>query len=328
MRNKLLLSNHHAETQRREKIRSPYKLLQNLGVLASWREKFQASFTLLTIAFSVSAWSQEINFDVSFSVDWAKAELHAQTSFSLAEAGIRLPAGRFLAEETLREAYPSLIKPHLASLQADSASTIASLLERRELIEEDLDALCRETGNVPPSLTTDLARMTGRYTIPLGKLSALILKRKNAIEPEKPLVPVKTADYTGIIIIADDKLPVHGRRAEALLEPCLFPKIWDTGMNLVYDRNIHASGNLMVQYAGRSSIFRSSPSGLEGELAALLGNNPLRIIARGVFGINPTDPVIDREDALKILSTENNRRLLREGRVLFVLNEGMLKSGN
>jgi hypothetical protein len=56
-----------------------------------------------------------------------------------------------------------------------------------------------------------------------------------------------------------------------------------------------------------------------------VGSNPLRIIARGVFGIDPTDPVIDRDDALLILSTENNRRLLREGRVVLVLNEGKLK---
>jgi hypothetical protein len=37
--------------------------------------------------------------------------------------------------------------------------------------------------------------------------------------------------------------------------------------------------------------------------------------------------VIDREDALKILSSENNRRLLMEGRVALVLNETKLKSG-
>jgi hypothetical protein len=58
-----------------------------------------------------------------------------------------------------------------------------------------------------------------------------------------------------------------------------------------------------------------------------VGSNPLRILAREVFGLNPTDPVIDREDALKILSSENNRRLLREGRVVLVLNETKLKSG-
>jgi len=85
------------------------------------------------------------------------------------------------------------------------------------------------------------------------------------------------------------------------------------------------TGNRMVRYIARESIFRSSPSGIEGELAALLGSNPLRIIAREVFGVNPTDPIIDREDALKILSSENNRRLLMEGRVALVLSDTKLK---
>jgi hypothetical protein len=51
----------------------------------------------------------------------------------------------------------------------------------------------------------------------------------------------------------------------------------------------------------------------------------LRIIARGVFGARPTDPIIDRDDALLILSTEANRRLLREGRIAIVLNSEVLK---
>jgi len=143
--------------------------------------------------------------------------------------------------------------------------------------------------------------MTGRYTIPMEKISSFITRHSGPIEAERPLIPVPTANYTGIIIIADEQLPVRGRRALALMEPCLFPKIWDTDMNLVFERNMIAS-NLMVRYAVRESIFRPTPSGLEGELAAFAGPNPLRILAREVFGVTPTDPVIDREDALKILS--------------------------
>jgi hypothetical protein len=80
----------------------------------------------------------------------------------------------------------------------------------------------------------------------------------------------------------------------------------------------------MVRYVSRPGIFRPTPSGLDEDLAALVGTNPLRIIARGVFGIRPTDPVIDRDDAMLILSTEENRRLLREGRVAIVLDSGVL----
>ena len=271
----------------------------------------------------------DIRFDSSCSIDWVRGKLDTQASFDLAQAGIKLPTGRYTAEETLSEAYPLLLRSYLLSIKADSNSTIKDLVEQREISFEDLDILCQEDGKITPNLSADLRRMTGKFSIPMGKISALLVRQKRPVEAEKPLIPVLTADYTGIIIVADKVLPVHGRNAQVLLEPCLFPRIWDTNMNLVYERNMvnpdKLRETLMVSYAVSESVFRPTPSGLEGELAALVGPNPLRILAREVFGIYPTDPVIDREDALKILSTENNRHLLREGRVVLVLDEGVLQ---
>jgi hypothetical protein len=102
-------------------------------------------------------------------------------------------------------------------------------------------------------------------------------------------------------------------------------------MNLLYERNILApeaaqSHAALVRYVPESSIFRPTPSGLSPELTALVGAHPLRIIARGVFGVRPTDPIIDRGDALIILSSEANQGLLREGKVAIVLSEKTLKS--
>jgi hypothetical protein len=81
----------------------------------------------------------------------------------------------------------------------------------------------------------------------------------------------------------------------------------------------------VVRYINPEKVFASSPSGLDEELERLVGPNPLRILAREVYGLRPTDPVIDIEDANTILANENNRRLLREGRVAVVLNKNVLK---
>jgi hypothetical protein len=287
---------------------------------------------LLVFGFFKSlAWGQDgrIDFDVSYSVDWIRGELSSQVSFSLAQAGIRLPTGRFLGEDTLRKAYPGLLRASLLSLRLDSNSTIRDMVDRGEISLEEMDALSLEAGKIPPYLSPDLTRMAGSYTVFMRKIGALFTRQRRAIEPASPLIPVSAANYTGIIIIADGELPVHGRKTQTMMEPCLFPKIWDTEMTLIYERNMFDPGmkeeRLMVRYSAPENIFRGTPSGLDRDMEALLGSNPLRIIAGGIFGINPTDPVIDREDALKILSSENNRRLLREGRVLLVLNEGKLK---
>ena len=287
---------------------------------------------ILLITALSAAYGQEsqIRFDVSCSIDWARGELTALASYELAPAGIKLPTGRYIAEETLSEAYPLLVRPYLLSIKADSNSVLGDLVKSGELSYEELDSLCQESGKINSSLSADLTRMTGRFSLLTEKISSLLLRHRRSMEPSRPLIPAQAANYTGIIIIADKELPVHGRMTQALLEPCLFPKIWDTNMNLIYERNMIEPGSQrgaqMLTYTAPETVFRPTPSGLEGELAALAGPNPLRIFARGVYGINPTDPVIDQYDALQILSTENNRRLLREGRVVLVLNEGMLKT--
>ena len=288
-------------------------------------------FLFLILTFPVIGQEHQLRFDVSTSVDWLKAETNTHISYNLAQAGIKLPSGRAMGEETLKEAYPHLIRQQLFPILVDSDTSIGSLIEKRELSLEALDKFCRKAGITPPSLSPDLTRMIGRYIVPMENLSSLLIRHRRPIEPYRPLLPVQTSVYTGIIIIADEELPVHGRNSKAEVIPCLFPKIWDMDMNLVYEKQmLDAAGRdiMMVRYTTAESIFRPPPSGLEGELLKLAGDRPLRIIARQVFGVNTTDPVIDRDDAIKILSTENNRQLLREGKVVFVLNEKTLKTSH
>jgi len=288
--------------------------------------KKKPELLLIIVLFVLGAAGTEaqVHFDVSSSIDWMVRELDTKASFDLALAGIRLPTGRSTGEEILRQAYARLIRDNLLPIRVDSNSTIQDLVNRGEIGLGELDLLCREAEKTPPSLSTDLSQMTGRYKVFMEKISARLMSHRHMVEPPRPLIPARTAEYTGIIIIANEELPIHGRMSRALVVPCLFPKIWDTSMELIYERFMFDPGikeeNLMVRYTTQENIFRSTPSGLEGELAALVGPNPLRIFAREVFGIAPTDPVIDREDALKILSTENNRRLLRDGKVVFVLD--------
>ena len=269
----------------------------------------------------------QIRFETSYSVDWVRSEMLALADFNLAQAGIRLPSGRFQAEEILLESYTRLLRPLLLPLRVDSSTTLRELLDRGEIRLEDMDRFSREADRMPPSLSRDLGSMYSSYRISLERISAFLMRHRPGAEPERPLIPAITADYTGIIIIANGELPIHGRHSSALLEPCLFPKIWDTNMNVIYDKAMFEPGerNMIVHYTVQENVFRPTPSGLEGELAALAGPRPLRIFARGVFGVYPTDPIIDREDAMRIISSENNRRLLREGRVIFVLNEESLQ---
>jgi hypothetical protein len=284
---------------------------------------------LVVLALRLPAFAQNV-VGISGSVNWDRMEISADVSIDLGATGIRLPAGRIQAEEAINDGYTSLIRPSLLSLPIDSSSTLEDLLDRDELSMNDVDAISRGARLIPPALSADLSSLSGRYIISLNKISTALIQHRRPADLMHILTPMSTVSYTGIIIIADEELPVHGRYTSALPLPCLFPKIWDTNMNLIYERNMTDPGiskdRPIICYVSSKSIFRPTPSGLDDDLVKIVGPNPLRIIAREVFGMRPTDPVIDRDDALLILSSRQNQQLIREGRVAIVLNEDVLSA--
>jgi hypothetical protein len=290
--------------------------------------KSKAAITGILIWISAVV-SGQTKIDISGMIEWEKMEMNASVALDLASAGIKLPTGRSQAEDIINIKYIDLMQPYILDIPVDSSTTIEDLINRGELTLNFPSFIAASAREIPPVLSGDLTRLSASYTIDLTAISTRIIRHSRAAELPRPFIPVPAADYTGIIIIANEALPVRGRNIAALAEPCIFPKIWDTDMNLLYERNVLDPAYLekatLVRYVSETSIFRPTPSGLSPELTELVGSNPLRIIARGIFGIRPTDLIIDRDDALIILSSAVNRQLLREGKVAVVLDGKTLK---
>lgn len=278
--------------------------------------------------FLVGSVFSQTRVGITGSIKWERMELNAAVAVNLGSVGVRLPTGRIHAEEIITDEYPHLIRPYLLSIPVDSSTTLGDLLTQGEFSLQRTDTISLSARKIPPTLSLDLTVMSSQYTLNLNKLSAALIRHSRPKDTMRVLIPTPVASYTGIIIIANEALPIHGRNTSSFTLPCIFPKIWDTSMNLIYERNMVDPEivDTMVKYVPPESIFRPTPSGLEENLATLVGPNPLRIIARGVFGLRPTDPIIDLEDALLIISSEDNRRLLREGRVAIVINGDALSS--
>jgi hypothetical protein len=296
-------------------------------------EKRKAGFFSFALCgyfiFTAAAFGQA-KISISGAVEWDKMEMGAAVTLDLASANIKLPTGRTQAESMISAEYLRLIRPGILSLPVDSSSTIADLIQRGEFSFLRAENIALDAKATPPSLSPDLLSLQASYSVSLAGISADLIRHSRPTEIRRTLTPVPAPAYSGIIIFAAEELPVHGMKSAALPLPCLFPKIWDTDMNLIYERTMLEQGNsgqaVMVRYTPAESVLRPGPSGLSAEIAAFAGTNPLRILARGCFGIRPTDLIIDREDALLIISSEANRRLLREGKVVIVLNDGVLKS--
>jgi hypothetical protein len=281
----------------------------------------------LQIFLLTAAWA-EPNLGITGTVKWEKMEIEAQVSLDLASAGVRLPTGRSQGEELIRAGYSGLIQPRILSIPVDSSHTVADYVRSGDFSLFQVEAFAWKAQLRPPAHSADLSSLNAAYRLNLEDLAADFLDHTRPAAPPRIIAPPPAADYTGILVIAGEELPLHGTSRSALPLPCLFPKIWDTDMNLVYQKNmldVSTGKALALRYARRESVFLPSPSGLSPEVTEVVGERPLRILARGVFGIRPTDPVIDRDDALLILSSENNRRLLREGRVVIVLDDRALE---
>jgi hypothetical protein len=269
----------------------------------------------------------QANIGIDGTVEWDKRELNAVVSLDLASAGLKLPNGRMQSEALIASEYVRLIRPGILHLQVDSSSNIADLLKRGEWSSSDIENIALQVRSVPPALSPDFSSLLASYTLNIDGIGAALIRHRRPAEIPMTLNPVSTPAYTGIIIIAAETLPIHGTKSSALIQPCLFPKIWDTEMKLIFERNMSNPGaNTMVRYFTAQDIFTTSPSGLSPAMISVVGNRPLRIIARGLFGINPTDPIISHEDALQIISREENRNLLREGRIAIIIDDSMLKS--
>ena len=283
---------------------------------------------IFPILFFFSVWTAfgEAKIDISGKVEWDTMQIKADVSLDLASVGIKLPSGRTQGESILSSGYSSLIRSGILELQVDSSSTIADLINRGEFTLHEAEALAISAQAVPPALSPDMRSIYSTYTIDLKGISSALLKHSRPSAVARTLNPVSTAQYTGIIIIASQNLLVYSMKSTVQPVPCLFPKIWDSDMNLLYERNmLESRDSTMVRYLPPVSIFQNNPSGLSPELQEFVGNRPLRIFARGVFGINPTDLIIDRDDAMLIISSEENRRLLSQGKVAIILDDSVLR---
>jgi len=278
---------------------------------------------LLTLL-AVSLNAQEMTIEGT--LEWERMEFSAVVTLDLQKTGIKLPSGRTHAEALLEDVSPESIRPFIMEIQADSSSTVADLINRGELSSVFSLGKLR---SFPPALSPNFSVIFARYMINLTDIGSELIRHSRPQRISAPLIPVPSKNYTGIIIIADEKLPVHGNSVSSTVHPCLFPKIWDSEMNLVFEKNMidpqFGRNAGLVRYTSRENITRASPSAIGEDLIKRVGENPLKIMARGIFGAVPTDPIIDKEDALLILSSEHNRRLLTEGRIVIVLEKKGLK---
>jgi len=252
--------------------------------------------------------------------NWETAQIDSKITIDLNKSGLYLPTDRNAAIRLIQQNRSSLLKNAYLSILVDSSHRLGSYLAEEKISLTDINTVINNGKSTAPVLSQELQTAIVYHQNPLQELANLFVKHNAPYTPS--FFPLGTASkvYTGILIDARGQLPVHGEYSSEQLNPCLFPKIWNKNMNLIYEKNIvepsRAKKQGIVLYTGTldESMYRDR-----------IGTEPLRIIARGVFGDNRTDPIISNEDAERILAKSENIDLLRQGKIVIVCDKDTLQ---
>ncbi len=268
---------------------------------------------------NVWAQNQTTTLESTSQINWITRKFTSNLTLDTKKAGLSMPSGKKKASSIILSKMPQLIQPPLLSLYADSANTLEDMVIAENITLDDVYGFILKGYKTPDVFTPDAANLYSTNTLEVDKLGQKLVKHKTGYKPEEPIDIVPSRPYSGIIIDARGQLTVHGEFVKSDTSACFFPTIWDENMNIIYEKNevkpdfIKENGLVTYDYSNNTERY-----------AWRVGNDPLYIKAVEVFGINRTDPVIKRSDALKILTVPENIALLNEGKVVILLDEDQL----
>ena len=252
--------------------------------------------------------------------DWASGRVDSRISLDVNRMGLSLPSAKTTSYQLIKRYMPSLLKNAYLSIVMDSSHRLGDYLAYGEIDLSDLNMIIDSGKEKSPIFSEDLRSVILFHSVETNDIAKFFVKHEVARLPAGKAISSVGKSYTGILIDARGKLPIHGEYVDDELVPCLFPKVWDTNMDLLYEKNMVCPENLM-----KRNIVIYSDTLDEASYSDIIGVEPLRIIARGIFGQNRTDPIISAQDSAKLLSRKENLRLLQEGRVVILCNKDLLK---
>ncbi|AHH03379.1 Outer membrane protein [Borrelia nietonii YOR] len=160
----------------------------------------------------------------------------------------------------------------------------------------------------------DLKNITVRYELSLfPDFMNLFLSHSKPYRAFYPLTSTGADQfvYTGIIIYAGDDYESSSGGVVKLTD-AFFIKIYDENIKLYFDKRMVAPDTLrkwgMLEYTNDVSYKNKNR----------VGDYPLKLIAKGVYGKNHSDIILDEYSINKIFSNKNNVNLLREGKLVII----------
>lgn len=273
---------------------------------------------IFVVAFNAHT-APQTTMQSSSTIDWTSPDFESFVTYDIEKAGIPMPSGRGTAVERISMQLPLLVKDALLSIKVNSFTKLEDLVLNDTISLEELSQIIDSGSTTPSHFSNKTNDLEISHTISLNSIASKLISHHYIYQPKKPIEKIASRAYTGIIIDARGALPVQGEFISETVEPCLFPQIWDETMELLFERNMVEPSIIaekgVVTYGYNSDIRTYKDR---------VGEDPLVIKARKVYGTNRTDPVISRTDALRILNVKENLELINAGKVVILLDQERL----
>ncbi len=272
---------------------------------------------LAAAAISASVTAEEIGLESSFQVDWNKGVVMIDIEADI--TGSSSPGvARVAAEERLRREIASVFCNAIFDLNLDSSRTVKEAAENNSKFLASLLDIGNRTPPFHTYLNTTLDTLTAKYEFNFyPDIINVFVRHTQPYDPVEILEYVPVVEYTGIVIYAKGEYPIQGedpaRKNPERFNPSLLPKLYDTEMVTVAEARM-----MDPVYLARWGVFGYADTTDYLLYKERIGAAPLLTIARAVFGDNRTDLLIPKDAARKILATQANRNLIRQGRILVI----------
>lgn len=253
------------------------------------------------------------------SIDWTTKKFKSQVTLDTKKARIVMPSGKVSGINKIETNLPVLIKDPLLSLYVDDNKTLNEIVLEETLTLEEMTHIIEKSKKVPAYFDKGSNILKTESIIDIGDISRLLVKHNTPYTQTKPIDTIATRSYSGIIIDARGLLPVHGEFISSQASPAIFPKIWNEKMDLMYERNM-----VYPSIVTEKGMVKYGDSQDPADYIEYVGKDPLWITAKKVYGVNRVDPIISYEDYLRITTNDANLNLLREGKVVIILDRDKL----
>ncbi len=272
-------------------------------------------FILLFTVFQLLIYAEISNNQrvVNNYINWESQEFNIEITNIIPVSEKTLPSLKSIIEKNNNHDLPYIVLSGIQELTINSKTKGKDYIREHSNIIQSILDLAPDFKVKSSVFSLDFKSITTSYSINIyPNIAVLFLNHSRTTKLSTNLNFIPSTVFSGIVIYVNQNLPLYGKQGTGNFSPCLFPKVYNENLDLIIDSLmvnpdiIRESGTVGYQTTHKSLDL------------ARIGNSPLKIKARGLFGINNTDLIISTRDADKILARIENLNLIKQGKILII----------